>query len=66
MIGLEGSDIRELISDAVWEVGVRARRLRGRLERGSAEVGIEAGVGSDIVRVWGCSDRPFRGALLVY
>lgn len=28
--------------------GVRARRLRGRLERGSAEVGMDSGMGSDI------------------
>lgn len=30
--------------------GVRARRLRGRLERGSAEVGMDSGIGSDIFR----------------
>lgn len=32
-------------------VGVRARRLVGRLERGSWEVGIDSGMGSDIVTV---------------
>ena len=30
--------------------GVRARRLKGRLERGSAEVGMDSGMGSDIFR----------------
>jgi hypothetical protein len=36
---------------AAWEeTGVRARFLRGRLERGSAEVGILSGIGSDIER----------------
>jgi hypothetical protein len=34
---------------AVWERGERARFLVGRLERGSAEVGIDSGMGSDIV-----------------
>ena len=37
---------------STWEAccvtGVRARRLRGRLERGSAEVGMDSGMGSDI------------------
>jgi len=35
---------------AAWaEVGVRARFLVGRLERGSWEVGIDSGIGSDMV-----------------
>jgi hypothetical protein len=35
---------------AAWaETGVRARFLVGRLERGSWEVGIDSGIGSDIV-----------------
>ena len=34
---------------ACWLVGVSARRLVGRLERGSAEVGIDSGMGSDII-----------------
>ena len=37
---------------STWEAccvtGVRARRLSGRLERGSEEVGIDSGMGSDI------------------
>ena len=33
---------------ACAETGVRARFLRGRLERGSADVGIDSGIGSDI------------------
>ncbi len=45
--GLEKSAVRE----AAWAVvGVRARRLRGRWERGSAEVGIDSGMGSDILK----------------
>ena len=35
---------------ACWVVGVRARRFVGRLERGSWDVGIDSGMGSDIVR----------------
>jgi hypothetical protein len=31
---------------------VRARFLVGRLERGSAEVGMDSGIGSDMVDVW--------------
>ena len=39
---------------AAWaETGVRARFLVGRLERGSWEVGIDSGIGSDIVVAWG-------------
>ncbi len=35
-------------------VGVRASRFVGRLERGSCEVGIDSGIGSDIFRRgWG-------------
>lgn len=45
--GLEKSTVRE----AAWAVvGVRARRLRGRWERGSAEVGTDSGMGSDILK----------------
>jgi hypothetical protein len=36
---------------AVWERGERARFLRGRLERGSAEVGMLSGICSDMVEV---------------
>ena len=36
-------------------VGVKARRLVGRLERGSWDVGMDSGIGSDIVR--GCGVR---------
>jgi len=50
-ISWSGLDMREEIWDAVWERGERARFLRGRLERGSAEVGIDSGIGSDIVSV---------------
>lgn len=40
--------------EAAWAfVGVRARRLVGRLERGSWEVGIDSGIGSDIVEIDG-------------
>jgi hypothetical protein len=35
--------------EAVSERGDRARFLRGRLERGSAEVGMLSGMGSDIL-----------------
>ena len=35
---------------ACWVTGVRARRLRGRLERGSWEVGMDSGIGSDMVK----------------
>jgi hypothetical protein len=44
--GLEKRDFRVA---ACWVVGVRARFLRGRLERGSWEVGIDSGICSDIV-----------------
>ena len=36
---------------ACCEVGVRARRLRGRVERGSCDVGMDSGIGSDIVNL---------------
>ena len=36
--------------DAFWERGERARFFVGRLERGSAEVGILSGIASDIWR----------------
>jgi len=42
---------------AVWDLGERARFLVGRLERGSAEVGIDSGMGSDILTVlWSSVD----------
>lgn len=43
---------------AVWDLGERARFLVGRLERGSAEVGMLSGIGSDIAVVCGvwCSE----------
>lgn len=34
--------------EACAEVGVRARRLSGRWERGSKDVGIDSGMGSDM------------------
>ena len=38
-------------TDVAWaSLGVRTRRLRGRRERGSDEVGMDSGMGSDIVR----------------
>jgi len=37
--------------EACCEAGERARFFVGRLERGSAEVGMEAGIGSDILVV---------------
>lgn len=40
---------RAVIWEAVCDRGLRARFLRGRLERGSAEVGIDSGMRSDIV-----------------
>lgn len=35
--------------EACAETGVRARRLRGRWERRSYDVGIDSGIGSDIL-----------------
>ena len=32
-----------------WLTGVRARFFVARLERGSAEVGIDSGIGSDMI-----------------
>lgn len=43
--GLENSAV---IWEAVWERGERARFLRGRFDRGSAEVGIDSGICSDM------------------
>lgn len=41
---------KSAVTEEAWALtGVRARRLVGRLERGSAEVGIDSGMGSDIV-----------------
>lgn len=48
---VSGLDIKLDIREAVWERGLRARFLRGRLERGSAEVGMLSGIGSDILIV---------------
>ena len=48
-MGRSGLAKRALIWDACWWVGVRARRFVGRLERGSEEVGIDSGIGSDIL-----------------
>ena len=48
------------------EMGVRARFFVGRLERGSADVGMDSGMGSDmLVLGWstGCS-REFGGAVI--
>lgn len=39
-------------TEEAWSArGVRARRLVGRLERGSALVGMDSGMGSDMVRL---------------
>lgn len=52
LISFEGS----LKSESIWlacsERGVMARRLVGRLLRGSALVGTDSGPGSDMVVVW--------------
>lgn len=45
----EGSLKRVWISVACSETGVRARRFRGRLLRGSALVGTDSGIGSDML-----------------
>lgn len=42
--------------EAWAETGVRARRLMGRRERGSADVGIDSGMGSDIFGCFGEAD----------
>ena len=42
---------RASTEEAYASRGVRARFLVGRLERGSADVGIDSGIGSDIVVV---------------
>ena len=52
--GLAKRAVRDV---ACWLVGVRARRLVGRLERGSADVGIDSGMGSDILVVDGKFSR---------
>jgi hypothetical protein len=47
---------------AVWDFGERARFLVGRLERGSAEVGIDSGMGSDILMgLWSSVDCDSMG-----
>lgn len=50
-ISWSGFEKRAEMWEAVSERGERARFLRGRLLRGSADVGILSGMGSDIVRV---------------
>ena len=47
-ISRSGLAKRAVTCEACWLVGVKARRLVGRLERGSCEVGIDSGIGSDI------------------
>ncbi len=49
-ISRSGLAKRASTCDACAVVGVRARRLVGRLERGSWEVGMDSGIGSDILR----------------
>ena len=48
-ISRSGFAKRASTCEACAERGVRARFLVGRLDRGSAEVGIDSGIGSDIV-----------------
>lgn len=57
LITWSGLEKRDEICEAVWERGERARFLRGRFERGSAEVGMLSGIGSDITN----SDGWYRG-----
>lgn len=55
-MGMSGFAKRASSWDAWAEVGVRARRFKGRRERGSEDVGIDSGMGSDILEVsevWG-------------
>lgn len=49
MISRSGCEKRDASDWACAEVGVSARRLVGRLERGSCEVGIDSGIGSDMI-----------------
>ena len=49
-ISFVGSLKRLSICAACSETGVSARRFKGRLLRGSALVGIDSGIGSDIVK----------------
>jgi len=49
IISWSGLEKRCEIWDAVWDFGESARFFRGRLERGSAEVGMDSGIGSDIL-----------------
>ena len=44
-----GLENRASTCDAAVDRGERARFLRGRLERGSADVGIDSGMFSDIL-----------------
>lgn len=48
VISRSGWENRDATEAACVDVGVSARRLVGRLERGSCEVGIDSGIGSDI------------------
>lgn len=49
LISWSGFEKRAEIVAACSLTGVRARRLRGRLERGSWEVGMDSGIGSDML-----------------
>lgn len=51
-------------SSAAWaETGVRARFLVGRLDRGSADVGMDSGPSPDMAAVWwdGCARVAMEG-----
>ncbi len=56
-IGMSRSGFAKRAStwDACCVTGVSARRLRGRLERGSWDVGMDSGMGSDILKS-GCGE----------
>jgi hypothetical protein len=54
LISFSGCAKRASIWETCLETGVRARFLVARLERGSEEVGIEEGPGSDIVFAGSC------------
>lgn len=56
MISRSGLANRELTEAACEETGERARRLVGRLERRSCEVGMDSGIGSDICGEAGSDD----------
>lgn len=48
-MGMSGFAKRASSWVAWAEVGVRARRFKGRRERGSEDVGMDSGMGSDIL-----------------